>query len=115
MGKGRNLENFILFYLNPYLKGWFNYFTLAEAKKRFAKDMDKWIRHRLRNILWRQWKRPWTRFQNLMKRGLGEERAARSAFNKYGPWFNSGASHMNQAVKVKEFREMGLFSLLENC
>lgn len=115
MGKGRNLENFILFNLNPYLKGWFNYFKLAEAKKTFAREMDEWIRHRLRNILWRQWKRPWTRFQNLMKRGLGEERAARSAFNKHGPWFNSGASHMNQAVKVKEFKELGLYSLLENC
>lgn len=115
MGKGRNLENFILFDLNPYLKGWFNYFKLAEAKKTFAREMDEWIRHRLRNILWRQWKRPWTRFQNLMKRGLGEERAASSAFNKHGPWFNSGASHMNQAVKVKEFRDIGLFSLLEKC
>jgi len=115
MGRGRNLDNFILFDLNPYLKGWFNYFKLAEAKKTFAREMDEWIRHRLRNILWRQWKRPWTRFQNLMKRGLGEERAARSAFNKHGPWFNSGASHMNQAVKVKEFKDIGLFSLLENC
>ena len=114
-GRGRNLEYFILTDLNPYLKGWFNYFKLAEAKKTFAREMDEWIRHRLRNILWRQWKRPWTRFQNLRKRGLGEERAARSAFNKHGPWFNSGASHMNQAVKVKEFREIGLFSLLENC
>ena len=114
-GRGRNLENFILFDLNPYLKGWFNYFKLAEAKKKFAREADEWIRHRLRNILWRQWKRPWTRFRNLRKRGLGEERAAMSAFNKRGPWFNSGASHMNQAVKVKEFREIGLFSLLENC
>ena len=53
--------------------------------------------------------------KNLIKQGLGEERATMSAFNQKGPWFNSGTSHMTPAVNVKDFREMGLFSLLENC
>lgn len=114
-GRGWNLEEFIQFCLNPYLKGWFNYFKLAEAKKSFTQEMDEWLRRRLRNILWRQWKRPWTRFQNLLKRGLSEERAAMSAFNQRGAWFNSGSSHLNQAVKTEEFRKLGLFSLVKNC
>ncbi len=114
-GRGQNLADFIKFSLNPYLKGWFNYFKLAEAKKVFVREMEEWLRRRLRNILWRQWKRPWTRFQNLLKRGLSEERAAMSAFNRRGAWFNSGASHMNQAIKIEEFRKLGLFSLAENC
>jgi len=74
---------------------------------------DLRIRRRLRLILWRQWKRPWTRFKNLMKHGIPEERAAMSAFNKRGPWFNSGAPHMNQALPKKFFDNMKLVSILE--
>jgi RNA-directed DNA polymerase len=111
VGRGRNLARFISEDLNPVLRGWINYFRLA-ANKGFAEDLDKWIRRRLRLILWRQWKRSWTRFKNLMKRGIAEERASSSAFNGRGPWFNSGASHMNHALLKKSFDVLGLFSLL---
>ncbi len=56
-----------------------------------------------------------TRFQNLLKRGFSEERAAMSAFNQRGAWFNSGTSHMNQAIMIEEFIKLGLFNLAENC
>lgn len=111
-GRGRNLRRFITKDLNPSLRGWIDYFRLAETKG-FAEDLDQWIRRRLRLILWRQWKRPWTRFRNLMKLGIAEERAARSAFNGHGPWFNSGASHMNEACPRKFFDELGLLATLE--
>ena len=58
-------------------------------------------------------KRTWTRFKNLTKHGIPEERVAMSAFNKRGPWFNSGASHMNQTLPKKFFDNMKLVSLLE--
>ena len=112
IGRGWNLEYFIKFKLNPFLKGWFNYYKLADQKKTFAREADEWIRHRLRKIVWIQWKKPWTRFKNLMKLGIGEERAARSAFNKRSAWFNSGASHMNQALNLEYFNWRELFSLL---
>lgn len=112
MGRGGNLTRFIRESLNPVIRGWINYFQLAETKG-FAEELDQWIRRRLRLILWRQWKRPWTRFKNLMKFGIAEERAGRSAFNGRGPWFNSGASHMNLALPKKFFDKLGLLSTLE--
>jgi RNA-directed DNA polymerase len=112
MGKGRNLKRFIQKDLNPVIRGWINYFRLTETKG-FAEELDQWIRRRLRLLLWRQWKRPWARFKNLMKFGIAEERAARSAFNGRGPWFNSGASHMNEALPKKFFDKMGLISARE--
>ena len=111
MGRGRNLRRFIDEDLNPVLRGWMNYFILTETKG-FAEEFDQWIRRRLRLILWRQWKRPWTRFKKLRKLGIPEERAAISAFNGRGPWYNSGASHMNVALPKKYFDGLGLFSLL---
>jgi len=49
-----------------------------------------------------------------MKRGLGEKRAWQSATNGRGPWWNSGASHMNEAFPKKFFDQLGLVSLLEH-
>ena len=66
-----------------------------------------------RVLLWRQWKRPRTRFNELRKRGLDEVRAATSAYNGFGPWWNAGASHMNQAVPISTLQQMGLVSLLD--
>ncbi|MBL0020204.1 MAG: group II intron reverse transcriptase/maturase, partial [Bacteroidetes bacterium] len=79
-GKGRNLGRFIDEELNPLIRGWINYFRPAQTKA-FAEDLDGWIRHHLRKLIWRQWKRNWTRYQHLQKRGLDESRARQSAFN----------------------------------
>ena len=111
-GRGRNLGRFIQEDLNPVLRGWSNYFRLSEFLG-FAEELDQWVRRRLRCLLWRQWKRPWRRFQMLMEQGLSEERAARSAFNQRGPWFNAGASHMNQAFPKRYFDQLELISTLD--
>ncbi len=95
-GRGRNLARFIEEDLNPLIKGWINYFKLAEFKG-FAEELDGWIRRRLRLIIWRQWKKPYTRLKRLIKAGLSEERAAKSAYNGRKHWWNSGASHMSAA------------------
>ena len=107
--RGRSLNTAIV-ELNPILRGWMAYFRLTESKK-VLEELDGWIRHKLRCILWRQWKRPYTRAKNLMKAGLKEERAFCSAFNQRGPWWNSGASHMNQAFPKSFFDRLGLVSL----
>jgi len=104
---GRTIED-----LNPVLRGWAAYFKLTETK-RALEELDGWLRRKLRCILWRQWKRPYTRAKNLMKAGLKEERAFRSAFNQRGPWWNSGASHMNAALPKSFFERLGLVSLLD--
>lgn len=109
--RGRSL-NTVITELNPILRGWMAYFRLTETK-RALEELDGWIRHKLRCILWRQWKRPHTRAMHLMKAGLTEERAWRSACNQRGPWWNSGASHMNQAVPKSFFDRLGLVSLLD--
>jgi len=98
--------------LNPLLRGWAAYFKLTRAKQALEM-LDGWIRRKLRCVLWRQWKRVRARARNLMKRGLTEERAWRSAGNQRGPWFNAGASHMHEAFPKSWFDRLGLVSLLD--
>ena len=79
---------------------------------RCFEELDGWIRRKLRSILWRQWKKLYTRAMNLMKRGIDENRAWMSATNQRGAWWNSGASHMNEAFPKHFFDSIGLVSLL---
>jgi len=109
MGRGRSIARLIED-LRPILRGWIQYFRHAEVKGVFE-ELDGWIRRRLRLVIWRQRKRSYTRARNLMRRGLTEERAWVSATNGRGPWFNAGASHMNDAFRKKYFRRVGLVSL----
>ena len=98
--------------INPVLRGWAGYFKLSQSKGPVV-ELDGWVRHKLRCVIWRQWKRPSTRARNLMRLGLGEERACKSAFNGRGPWWNSGAPHMNQALPKKLWDRLGLVSILD--
>lgn len=110
-GRGCNVGRLIENELTALLRGWMNYFRLAEVKGVFE-ELDGWIRHKLRCIIWRQWKRTRTRAKNLIRRGLTEERAWKSATNGRGPWWNSGAAHMNEAFRKSYFDSLGLVSLL---
>jgi RNA-directed DNA polymerase len=109
-GRGRTLSK-VAAELTTYLRGWVNYFRLSRVKIAFE-ELDQWIRRKLRLILWRQWKRPRTRAKKLIERGIEKARAAMSANNGRGPWWNAGASHMNAAVSAKWLEHQGLMSLL---
>ena len=98
--------------LTPVLRGWISYFRLTEVRG-VLEELDGWIKRKLRCLLWRQWKRPGTRTKNLQRAGLSKDRAMISAYNNHGPWWNSGSSHMNQAIKNAWFSRQGLISLLE--
>jgi group II intron reverse transcriptase/maturase len=110
-GRGRDLRRF-LEELQPQLRGWAGYFSIAETRGVFD-ELDQWIRRKLRCMEWRKWKRPRRRLQRLTALGLDRERARSSAFNGRGPWWNAGASHMNVALPTAYFRKLGLVSLME--
>jgi len=108
-GRGRSLRHTIE-NLNPLLRGWINYFQLTDGKGTLE-ELDGWIRRRLRCLLWRQWKRGRTRARKLRALGLTAERARAGSGNSHGPWWNAGASHLNQALPAAYFTRLGLVSL----
>ena len=54
--QGRSIEE-VRDELNPYIRGWVNYFALADARAHMQR-LDEWVRRRLRQVLWKQWKTP---------------------------------------------------------
>lgn len=109
-GRGKNIQTTVE-ETTPKLRGWLNYFRYAEVKGIFE-ELDGWLRRKLRRILWKQWKRPYTRAKNLMRRGISEATAWKSATNGRGPWWNAGAAHMHKAVPKSYFDKLGLVSLM---
>lgn len=110
-GRGQSITT-VITALQPLVRGWVAYFKLAEVKITFE-ELDGWIRRKLRCIMWRQWKRVYRRAKRLMQHGIAESRAWQSATNGRGPWWNSGASHMNEAFPQSFFARLGLPSLLQ--
>ena len=110
-GRGRSISK-VIEELQPLLRGWMAYFKWAQVKITFE-ELDGWLRRKLRCVLWRQWKRSHTRAQRLMRQGIAEARAWQSACNGHGPWWNAGASHMNEAFPKSFFDKLGLPSLLQ--
>ena len=110
-GRGQNLLKLIQ-RLNPIIRDWLQYYRHIEVTS-VLRELDGWLRRHLRKILWRQWKRVYRRARMLMRLGLDEVRAWTSATNGRGPWWNAGASHMNQALPKQRFDRLGLVSLTD--
>lgn len=111
--QGRSLR-YTIGQLNPILRGWTAYFRLTDQRSSLRR-IDGWIRHKLRCLLWRQWKRPRTRSRYLVRLGLDRELARRCCVNGRGPWKSSGAWYMNRALPKPLFDRWGLVSLLDTA
>ena len=92
--------------LAEYLRGWREYFKLAETPGVFS-DLDKWIRHRLRCLQLKQWKRGTTVFRELRARGMSVDAAAKVAVNTRRWWHNS-AMGLHLALPTSYFDRLGL-------
>jgi RNA-directed DNA polymerase len=103
--EGRSVQ-MVVEELGRYLPGWKNYFGLAETPKIFH-ELDEWIRHRLRQLHLKQWKRSKTIYRELLARRVPEWIARKIASNSRRWWHNSCMS-LNHALPIKYFDDLGL-------
>ena len=92
--------------LRPYMLGWKAYFGLAQTPKVW-RQLDEWLRHRLRAIQLRQWKRPATIYRELKALGAGDAAAKRVAGNSRCWWRNSDGL-IKTVLTIAYFDRMGL-------
>jgi RNA-directed DNA polymerase len=103
--RGRSIPT-VVAELRGYLVGWKNYFRLADTPK-ILRELDEWIRHRLRAIQLKQWKRGPTIYRELRARGLSRDKAAMVAGNARSWWRNSGMA-IHLALPAAHFDTLGL-------
>ena len=98
--------------LNYSIKGWINYFGIANAKRKLS-ELDKWIRRRLRACIWKQWKKIRTRYRNLVKLGIDNWKAWEYANTRKGHWKISGSPILNKSLHNKYLESIGFVSLTQ--
>lgn len=98
--------------LNAFLRGWGNYFALTEAP-RPLKELDEWVRRRLRAILWHQWKKPRARYRNMMALGIQRDQAWQWSYSGKKTWRMSGSAPLHRTLDNAYWRAQGLVSLAE--
>ena len=92
--------------LTQFVRGWVNYFSLADMKG-LLRETDEWLRHKIRTIYWKQWKKVRTKFKELKKLGVEEEKAWICANMRNGNWYCGGYFVLQTAFNNKKLRELG--------
>ena len=92
--------------LRPYLLGWKAYFAMAQTP-RVWRELDEWLRHRLRALQLKHWKRGATIYRELRSRGATHDVAKQVAVNGRRWWRNS-AKLLNSVLTVAWFDQLGL-------
>jgi group II intron reverse transcriptase/maturase len=95
--------------INRYTMGWIGYYRLANTPS-VLEGLDSWIRRRLRQMVWKRWKRGTTRYRELVKLGVPRERAGLGAVGK-SPWHMAKSPVVNEALSNAYFRHSGLKSI----
>ena len=92
--------------LTHFIRGWVNYFRMADMRS-LVKSNDEWLCYRIRAIYWKQWKKVKTKFKELKKLSVEEEKAWICANMRNGNWYYSGYFVLQTAFNNRKLRELG--------
>jgi hypothetical protein len=92
--------------LRQYIKGWVQYFKLADMKMLLV-SVDKWYRRRLRMVIWKQWKRIKTKVANLVKLGVKKHKAYEWANTRKSYWHIAGSFILDTTITTERLRRAG--------
>ena len=96
--------------INPVLRGWINYFKIADMKI-LINNIAGHTRRRCREIIWKQWKNCRTRYKNLIKLGIHKSTARKYAWSSKGYWVLSKTSVIHRAISNKRLEKKGLIPI----
>ena len=98
--------------LAAYVRGWVNYYKLANMKA-LLKDIDSWMRRRVRMLIWKRWKRVRTKYRKLRKLGLDHIAAIQTANMRIAYWRAASTPRVQEALSVSYLESCGLISFLK--
>jgi len=96
--------------LKQAVSGWVNYFRIADMKT-LTKELDGWLRRRVRMVIWKSWKRIKTKFDSLRKLGLDKQKAWEYANTRKGYWRTSDSPILHRTITNKILEKRGLIGI----
>ncbi len=109
--QGRKLDT-VFYNIEVYMRGWLGYYAIADMKD----TMDKWngwLRRRIRMYIWKQWKLPRTRVENLKKLGMDSWKAYRNGNTRKGYWAIAGSGILNHTITNDRLARRGYYDISE--
>ena len=97
--------------LRRYIIGWINYFKIADMKS-LLKEIDQWMRRRIRMIYWKQWKKIKTKFTNLKKLGIAQGKAWEFANTRKSYWRTANSPILNRSLTNRRLSDLGYLFFL---
>ena len=107
--RGRN-DRQIMAEVKGFMRGWLNYYAIADMKT-MMQEWDGWLRRRMRMYIWKQWKKPRTRYNNLVKLGIPEYYAGMTAMSRRGYWFVAKTGALVRAISNERLVKAGYYEL----
>lgn len=105
--QGRNVR-MVMAKVKEFIRGWIGYFYIADMK-RILQSWDKWLRRRIRMYIWKQWKKPKTRVQNLKKLGIPEWQAYQWGNTRLGYWRVAGSAILSRSITNEKLALAGYY------
>jgi uncharacterized protein (DUF2132 family) len=96
--------------LTQFIRGWTNYFSLADMKK-LLRNTDEWLRRKIRAVYWKQWKRIKTRYRMIKKFGVTKWKVHELANCRKGIW--RSAIMLNNVLTNKVIASLGYISMTD--
>ncbi|ARK31302.1 group II intron reverse transcriptase/maturase [Halalkalibacter krulwichiae] len=98
--------------VNQVTRGWINYYGVGLVKT-YVQEIDRWIRRRIRQIIWKRWKKVKTRFKSLIKLKIPKQKAWEWANTRKGYWHISNSFILNTAIPNHLLERIGLLNLTQ--
>ena len=96
--------------IKVYARGWLNYYGIASMKNNID-DINGWLYHRIRMCIWKQWKKPRTKYKNLVKLGIPEHYASTIANSRRKYWYISNNKAVIWALNKERLINSGFYDL----
>ena len=109
--QGRNVR-VVMRNVKVYIRGWLGYFGIASMKTTMQ-EWDGWLRRRIRMYIWKQWKKPKARVENLMKLGMPRWKAYRNGNSRKGYWAVAGSGILTHTITNERLAQAGYCSILD--
>lgn len=103
--RGQSLDAYRM-ELKAFVRGWVNYFA-ASSMKKFVSDTDEWLRRRIRQIYWKQWKKTRTKFAALRKLGVAKGEAWKWANTRKSYWHTANSQVLATTLTNAKLRKLG--------
>jgi RNA-directed DNA polymerase len=94
-------------------QGWVNYFRMGSIHGKL-KELDSWVRNRLRLCIWKHWKKPERRRKNLIQLGVDQDHAYAWSRTRMGTWATAQSPILKTTITLERLRKKGYESMLEH-